>query len=300
MIIYRETETLAADLGFSIRSLYSLTNDIDRHYRLVKIEKRSGYRQLCIPDDFLKAVQRRINRQILSHMGVSEYASAYHAGASIQKNAAVHCGKNKVFRLDIAHCFDSVMYSQVKSVFPAEVFSEANRVLLAMLCYYKDSLPQGAPTSPAILNLIFRSFDEKIGSFCRKRGIDYTRYCDDMVFSGDFDTREVYGVVKHELGEMGFFLNTQKSHTAGRGACQTVTGLVVNEKVHLPAEYRRRLRQEIYYCRRFGVRSQMERSGAADMEKYLQSLLGRINYAISSGCGEFADARAWVMEQPVK
>ena len=68
-----------------------------------------------------------------------------------------------------------------------------------MLCYYKESLPQGAPTSPAITNIIMYDFDERVGEFCAERGIAYTRYCDDMTFSGAFDEREVIDFVKEEL-----------------------------------------------------------------------------------------------------
>ena len=92
------------------------------------------------------------------------------------------------------------MYSRVKdNVFFEEKYSEPIRVLLTMLCYYKDSLPQGALTSPAITDIIMYDFDEIVGEFCNAKNIAYTRYCDDMTLSGDFNEKEVINLVKNEL-----------------------------------------------------------------------------------------------------
>ena len=93
------------------------------------------------------------------------------------------------------------------------------------LGYYKDVLPQGAPSSPAITNLIMFSFDEHLGQWCRERNIAYTRYCDDMTFSGDFDPAEVTDFVRSELKKLGFLLNEQKTQVQRPGWQQSVTGI---------------------------------------------------------------------------
>lgn len=145
--------------------------------------------------------------------------------------------------------FDSIRYSSVKeTAFPEEIYSEQIRILLTMLCYYKDTLPQGAPSSPAITNILMYAFDERVGKWCREREICYTRYCDDLTFSGDFRPEVVVGYVKAELKSCGFLLNQQKTHIQNMGHRQTVTGIVVNEKPNVPENYRRELRQELYYC----------------------------------------------------
>ena len=92
------------------------------------------------------------------------------------------------------------------AVFPPEIFSEPLRVLLTMLCYYRDALPQGAPTSPAIVNILLRDFDLRVGGWCRKRDIVYTRYCDDLTFSGE-DLSGVQAVAEAELRALGFYLD---------------------------------------------------------------------------------------------
>jgi retron-type reverse transcriptase len=150
-----------------------------------------------------------------------------------------------------------------------------------MLCYYKDVLPQGAPTSPAITNILLRNFDETVGAWCEERQIAYTRYCDDMTFSGDFDEKAVIAFVTDELKVIGFTPNKRKTTVVTSGKRQTVTGLVVNEKVSLPADYRRQIRKEVHFCEKYGVEDHLKAIGSPlAPEKYLASLLGRIGYVL--------------------
>ena len=185
MIVYREAASLARDLGVEVRTLYALSNTLPVHYHTVEIPKADGgVRCLTVPDEALKRVQRAILNNLLVHMPVSPCAMAYRYGGGAIRNAARHVGRPQVLRLDIRHFFDSVRYSAVKdAVFPPQTFSEPLRVLLTMLCYYRDSLPQGAPTSPAIVNILLRDFDRRLNAWCRRRDVVYTRYCDDLTFS---------------------------------------------------------------------------------------------------------------------
>lgn len=126
--------------------------------------------------------------------------------------------------------------------------------------------------------------------WCRDRGIVYTRYCDDMTFSGDFRVSAVYGKVNGFLGAMGFELNQSKTKVLTRHVRQTVTGMVVNDKVQVPLPYRRALRQEVYYCLKYGVKEHLRHRGetaylAMGEEgelRYLQSLCGRIGFVLSA------------------
>ena len=305
MIVYRELSSLERDLGISAKTLYAVSNNLRRHYRKVQIPKKSGgYRKLSIPDEILKKIQRQITDVLLIHMPVSRYAKAYLFGSTTLKNATPHVGKPVVLKLDILHFFDSIRYSDVKdAVFPAEVYAENIRILLAMLCYYKDFLPQGAPTSPAITNILMYDFDEAVGSWCQERGIAYTRYCDDMTFSGDFDPAEVIRFVRVELKKMGFLLNEQKTKIQRSGQQQSVTGIVVNGKPNVSAAYRRKLRQEIYYCQKFGVTEHLRKIGLEVTEgTYLQHLLGKVNYVlkICPTDSTFHCARQWLINNITK
>ncbi len=283
MIVYRELSSLEQDLGISAKTLYAVSNNLSKHYHKVSLPKKSGgHRNLSVPDEVLNSIQRRIADVLLIHMPVSRYAKAYRFGSSTLRNAKHHIGKQVVLKLDILHFFDSIRYSTVKDkVFPEEIYEEPLRILLTMLCYYRDALPQGAPSSPAITNIILYEFDELIGRWCQNHGISYTRYCDDMTFSGDFDPAEVIRYVRLELEEMGFLLNEQKTRIQHTGQRQTVTGIVVNEKLSIPAAYRRKLRQDLYYCRKFGVREHLQKIGLKIPEDtYRMQLLGKVNYVL--------------------
>lgn len=301
MFFYGDLASLVRDLGFSARTLYSITNRPWKYYRKKMIPKGNGEsRQLYVPNSLLKAVQRRIVSVLLCKVPISPYATAYHQGGSTLENAAPHVGQRFVLKLDITHFFDSITYSQVKNcVFRAGYYSEPLRVLLTMLCVYSDGLPQGAPTSPAISNIILTEFDYTVGAWCTQRQIKYSRYCDDMTFSGEFDTEDTIRFVRGELRKMGFFLNDKKTHIAHDGQRKKVTGIVVNDYPSAPADYRREIRQEVYYCRKYGVSSHLLHSGLNVSEThYYQSLLGRIIYANtikdSRELHEYAD---WVRRQ---
>ncbi len=284
MIVYTELSSLVHDLGFSSKALYGVSNQIGKHYHQVSIPKANGgARSLHVPDAQLKAIQRRIHDVLLAPEPISPYATAYRPGCSTKINAMLHVGQPVLLKLDILHFFDSITYTIVKErVFPADRFSEANRILLAILCTHNEVVPQGAPTSPAISNIIMRDFDSKIGAWCERHSIGYTRYCDDMTFSGYFDPEQLIDLVKSELRKMGFFLNGKKTTLVRDGRQKIVTGLVVNEKENVPAEYRRRLRQEMHYCMRYGIESHMEKAKIqGTKEQYAMKLLGRVNYVLS-------------------
>ena len=141
-------------------------------------------------------------------------------------NAGPHTGRKQVLKLDISHFFDSILFPRVISAaFPDTLFPPAAAALLANLCCCRERLPQGSPGSPAISNLVMRPFDESMRRWCEARQIVYTRYCDDMTFSGDFDPAAVYHKVKSYLEAMGFSLNEKKTKLLKDGVRQSVTEL---------------------------------------------------------------------------
>lgn len=300
LIVYRELSSLVRDLGIEAKTLYAVSNSIEKHYHQVQLPKRDGgYRNLSVPDPLLKTIQRRITQVLLLHMPISSHAMAYRYGGSTYRNAAPHVGQPAVLKLDIQHFFDSILYTTVKdAAFPSDIYAEPLRVLLTMLCYHRDALPQGAPSSPAITNIIMRRFDADMGAWCASRKICYTRYCDDLTFSGSFSPREVTAFAAARLRESGFFLNERKTRFIPAGKRQIVTGLVVNDAISVPADYLRKLRQELYYCRKYGVTDHMAHLGiAGSAEHYLMQLLGKANYGlqITPGKPELLHARTWLL-----
>lgn len=139
-----------------------------------------------------------------------------------------------------------------------------------------------------------KEFDDELGTFCRNCRIRFDRYSDDMIFSGDFNPGMIIRKVRTMLQEMGMELNNEKTVIAGRGSRQMVLGIVVNEKIQLSSDYRRKLRQEVYYCSKYGVENHIIKSNAekyiirdkkngilrVNTTGYLMSLRGKINYAL--------------------
>lgn len=279
--------------------LYSVSNHTEQHYQVIKMKKKNGgVRRLSVPDFLLGRIQKNILHHVLYEFPVSAYATAYKPGYSMEKNAEPHVGKKQILQLDIRDFFDNISFVLVyQYAFPAVYYPPAIRTILADLCCFRDVLPQGAPTSPAVSNLVMRPFDDYMGKWCEERQIHYTRYCDDLTFSGDFDWREVKNKVKGFLGVYGFELNEKKTKISRKSVRQTVTGIVVNEKPQVGRDYRRKLRAEIYYCGKYGVESHLSRCGedtkiCADIKEnmteitqevcihYLQQLLGKVNYIL--------------------
>lgn len=299
MIIYKEISSIEQDLGYDIKTLYSMSYSLHKHYVSVKVpKKQGGYRVLSIPDTPLKCIQKRIADVLLSQMAVSPYAKAYRRGGSTIKNAAPHTNKQIVLKLDIRDFFNNILYSTVKEkAFPQEKYAENMRILLSVLCYCHDALPQGAPTSPTISNIILCDFDNAVGSWCAAHDIAYTRYCDDMTFSGDFNPKAVINHVEVELKKIGLFLNSKKTVVARQSGKQIVTGIVVNKKINIPREYKKGVRQEIYYCKKFGIKNHMAFVNIDDTpETYVLKLLGKVNYILSvcPNDKEFIDYRNYL------
>lgn len=267
--------------------LYAVSNHVESHYHPSVVKKKSGgVRHLMVPDGLLRTIQRNMVCHVLCEIPVSDCATAYRRKSSIVENARPHVGAEQILKLDIRHFFDNITFPLVyQYAFPAQYFPPQIRMMLTTLCCYKDYLPQGAPTSPAVSNLVMKSFDEYMKDWCKERQIQYTRYCDDMTFSGTFDEKIVRNKVKGYLLAMGFELNGKKTRVQKKQHRQTVTGIVVNEKPQVSREYRKKLRAEIYYCGKYGVESHLKRSGICqgsreECERYLQQLLGKINYVL--------------------
>ena len=281
---YLDPDVIAVLVNVPVHILYAFSNSSYKHYRLVSIPKKNGeMRQLTVPDDDLKFIQRSIYKRFLKGREVSPAAKAYVRKGNTAENAGPHVGKPMILKLDIRHFFDNVLFWHVKEkVFKSDEYTEEARVLLTYLCTYDGHLAQGAPSSPAITNILMKDFDDEILRFCKRNGVCYTRYCDDMTFSGVFEPDEVISKVAWELKKMGLHLNPSKTRVIRQGQQMNVTGLVVNDKVSVPAAYRRKIRQEIHYIWKYGVKDHLKHMGKNEYERYayLNNLLGRINYVL--------------------
>lgn len=261
--------------------LYAIANNPEKYYTKKYILKRDGTkRELLVPNNYLKSIQINILINVLNGLSPSKYVTSYLKNKSLKDNALPHQNKKIILNLDIKDFFNSIDFEHIYNVLPNYIFPPSVKVLLIKLCTYEDYLPQGSPTSPMLSNLVLKNFDNYIGNYCIKNNISYTRYCDDLTFSGDFDPKILKNKVQSFLETLGFNLNSKKTKVINESNRQLVTGLVVNKKVNVPKKYRHKIRQELYYINKFGLDSHLNKINESK-EKYLASLKGKINYCLS-------------------
>jgi len=254
--------------------------NIEEKYKKILVPKKDGsFRTVWAPDKHLKKVQRYVLKRLKFKTYVSPFATAYMRKSSTLKNALPHVCKKIVLKVDIKDFFGSISKECVVRIF--NIFGFADSFEIAKLCCLNDKLPQGAPTSPVISNMICKNMDYRIWGFCQKREIDYTRYSDDMAFSGNFDVPELLWFIRKVLAENGFSINDKKTKVLKQQHQQKITGVVVNEKPQVEKKLRKQLRQEVYYIRKFGLASHFKKLGI-ESRKGLYQLLGRVGYVLQT------------------
>jgi len=278
-IIYN-TSHLGACIGYNKSYLKRASAYTKSFYKTHVILKKNGkQRYLSEPLPSLKEIQYWILENILTKVKISKYSKAYSANRSIKDHVRYHKGQKIVLTLDIEGFFDNITLPKVQDIFLKIGYSKLISNLLAKLCCLEECLPQGAPTSPRISNIVLNNFDEVISEYCRKNDIKYTRYADDLAFSGDFSSDDLIHLVSTELNHIGLFLNESKTMVMSGNQRQIISGIVVNSKAQVPREKRDELRQALYYIRKHGLEDHLERINCTKAN-YVRHLLGIANYIL--------------------
>jgi hypothetical protein len=279
---------------------FFLASDADNGpYTTFTIPKRSGgERLICAPKKQLRWVQRQILDKILAPVGAHQAAHGFVQGRSTVTNAAVHKGAELVLKFDLCDFFPTIHYYRVVGLFTRLGYpvgngrfrteDDAKQVApaLARLCCYtpdpsawgQSRLPQGAPTSPAISNLVCRRLDARLTGLATGKGGRYTRYADDLTFSFPEDKVDLGRFrwwVDQICHQEGFLINQAKFRVIRRAQRQLVTGIVVNDELRIPREERRRFRAILHNCRRNGVESQAR--GNAHFGDYLRGFASYVH-----------------------
>ena len=257
-------KALALWLGVDSKELKQFKTE----YRQFSIPKRSGgSRLISAPTDDLKRLQRRILRRLLKGLRAHEAAHGFERGRSIVTNARAHCRQDVVVRMDLVDFFPSTQKRRVHRYFRRIGWNRPAAKLLTRICTHEGGLPQGAPTSPRLSNLVNYRFDARIAGMVAAFGGRYTRYADDLTISFPPEESEddwiirsgpalpflleghpskiryIRSFVRRVAAQEGYRVHGRKKTTVRRRHHrQIVTGLVVNDKVNLPRETRRRLR----------------------------------------------------------
>jgi len=212
-----------------------------------KIPKRSGgTRQLHSPNPRLKLIQKMLLKRVFARLKVHTAVKGFRTGESTFTHARLHTGKAVVVRIDIKSFFPNTRSNRVYSYLRMLGWDREAARLMMQLCCHKDSLPQGAPTSPILSNLVNYRMDARLAGLAANSKATYSRYADDLIFSFTEDNRRfIRGVVRRVariLYSSGYQMNKPKLRVMRQHNRQVITGLVVNEKVQLPRKTRRWLR----------------------------------------------------------
>ncbi len=258
-----------------------------RHYHYRVLLKRSGsIRLIEAPKPRLKQLQRRILAGILDRIPLHAAVHGFRRGHSIKTFAALHTGRRVVLRMDLRDFFPSIIGARVQAFFRTAGYPETVADLLGGICsnaaphdvwrgappldprllhdaralYSRPHLPQGAPTSPALANLCAYRVDCRLAGLARSAGAVYTRYADDLAFSGgeEFDrsVERFSAQAAAILSEEGFAVHHRKTRIMRQGVCQRLAGLVANQRVNVPRADFDRLKATLTNCIRHGLERQ--------------------------------------------
>lgn len=284
------------ELGFDADEFYPFTmkhilyycnpNHVFHRYRQFKIKKKSGgFRQITAPRNrSFMMLLRTVNEILKAIYTPSVYAMGFTEQRSVVTNAAVHKGQNYVFNIDLKDFFPSIEQGRVLKRLTLAPFNFSPQIalLISGLCsmrvkreqpietkqhdldkHFMYVLPQGAPTSPIITNMICDTLDRRLAGLAKRYGLRYTRYADDITFSSMHYVYAENGEFRKELlriiNGQGFAINDAKTRLQKLGGRQEVTGVIVSEKLNVTKKYVREIRSLLYIWEKYGYISAMTR-----------------------------------------
>ena len=279
---------------------YALWHIRIKQYTKKNISKKNGgERTLYIPPHFAKIIQSKLNTVLESIYKAPNPVHGFikkdnNSIKNIITNASKHINKQIIINVDIENFFDTINFGRVRGLFLSNPFNCEKFIAtkLAQLTTYDNKLPQGAPTSPIISNLICQKLDHQLIKLAKKYSLTYTRYADDITFSSykkEINIKTILEAIERIINKNGFNINPLKTRIQTKNHSQIVTGLKVNKKVNLKRQFVRQIRSMLYSLYKNGL----SEASKIHFEKYnLQSakyqdnqeesfkniLLGKINF----------------------
>ena len=278
------------------------------HYKRFKLrKKKGGFRVIQTPTEELKYLQRWVLFNILEKQPSHNACKGFDKSASIKQNAEVHLQRPAILKMDFLRFFDSINEKQVYRIFRGLGYHGNVAVALAKICTivpdenfcksFKKSeqhlllntqlhglgiLPQGAPTSPKISNLIGYAIDNRFMALASKHHCSYTRYADDLTFSGNLENLCVIKkIAPRIIKDEKLFLNPAKTKLLKKGAPFFVTGLSVsNESVTIPRKRKIDIEHHLHHCLKNGVVNHLIHSGIKN-RNFKDWLFGNIAFVYS-------------------
>ncbi len=271
----------------SKRTIYQLSIRSDYYYKIYQIPKKSGkLRTISQPSKKLKGLQSWILRNILDLIKVSNSCKGFEKKRSTFDNATPHIGASTILTIDLMDFFPSISSKYVYNIFKTIGYNSLISTVFTNICTYKSELPQGSPCSPKLANLATWNLDKRIQGYIGKRGLTYTRYADDLTFSGLHPTKvvKIIPTIKSIIESEGFRINNLKTRVAGITRRKVVTGLVVtDEKVGIGKQKYKLLRSKIHHL-----------TLSTENKKLLNEVKGWISYLNSVDKSRFTKATNYI------
>ncbi|QCO23016.1 RNA-directed DNA polymerase [Acinetobacter cumulans] len=277
-----EIEHLSKLVGINVKTLYSMIFSPEKFYREFEIpKKKGGTRKINAPFKSLKKVQQWIYINILKVKNKNAYAHGFLDGKSIITNAREHINSSVFLHLDIKDFFSSIPIGWIVNFFYSLGYSKKISFYLSRLCCFKDCLVQGSSCSPALSNILLVNLDRKLNKYALKNNLKYSRYADDLVFSGNYISLSFRNFCSFLIKNYGFKINTKKTRLKVNASQNIITGIQIKGNIlSVPKQYKRKLKQEIYYIEKYGFISHVNKKKIKNPD-YLASLIGRVNFVLN-------------------
>lgn len=274
-----EVEHLSLLFGMKLDELQKIIFAPDRFYRKFNIPKRSGgVREISSPYPSLLSCQSWIYKNILLSQAVHDCAHGFVPGRSIVTNAKCHLNKKALLKMDLKDFFPSIPMSWVVNFFSGLGYSNNVSFYLSSLSCLDDSLAQGSATSPYLSNILLVGLDHRLNKLAQAYGLDYTRYADDLAFSGDYIPHNFISVVEDIVTDYGLTPNVSKTKLHLNPGQRIVTGVSVSgDRLTLPRSMRREIKKEFHYIKKFGLLSHISKSKIRN-PFYLDVIEGRLAF----------------------
>lgn len=257
----------------------------NNNYEFINIKKKNNTKRvLRKPKLKIKEIQALILQNYLEKIIVSDNATGFVKGRGIIDNAGAHKKSEKILKLDLKNFFDTInedmILKSLKNRSSNLSYNYNFARMIADITTVDNLLPTGAPSSPYLSNIVCYKLDFRINKFCSKRDITYTRYADDLTFSGKNITNRFYDQIKKIVEDEGFTINNDKTKFLYKGSKKKVTGYIINDGISIGRKEYKNLLFQLLFCKEYGIVQTINKFNMnIEPESLKNHFLGKIKFA---------------------
>ena len=273
-----EIEHFALLLGIEKSVLNRMIFGTKSFYRTFEIPKKNknSVRIIDAPYPSLLYVQQWILKNILKDVHIDNSAHAYMRKKSILTNVTPHLNNKVLLKIDLKDFFPNIEKHRIIAIFLKLGYAQNVSVALASLCTFNNCLPQGAPTSPTLSNIIAYRLDRRLSSLCKKNDMVYTRYADDMVITSNYISLKTKDLIIDIIEDCNFIVNKDKTYLSTNQNKRIITGISIQDGItKIPRKLKREIKQEMHYLNKYGFYSHINKRKITN-PFYLERIRGQI------------------------